>query len=83
VKALNKWTRQIHRWIAVPTFLSIPLMFFVRMTQGAYLKLPPSFEMVQSLLILILAITGLYLYLLPYLAKRNRQKRKKNAKTLA
>ncbi|HEY52090.1 MAG TPA: hypothetical protein G4N94_01385 [Caldilineae bacterium] len=83
MKAFNKWTRQIHRWISVPTFLSIPLMFFVRMTQGAYLKLPPEFEMVQSLLILFLAITGLYLYLLPYLAKRKRQKRTKNAKAPA
>lgn len=74
-KSLNKWTRQLHRWVAIPTFLTIPLMVFVRFTHGAYLQLPPSFEMVQSLMILFLAITGAYLYFIPYLAKRRRNQR--------
>jgi hypothetical protein len=36
-------------------------------------------EMIQSLLILILAISGAYLYNLPYLTKRKRQQRRKNS----
>jgi len=77
MKSLNKWTRKLHRWVAVPTFLTIPLMLFARFTHGAYLQLPPSFEMVQSLMILFLAITGAYLYFVPYLAKRRRNQRVK------
>ena len=76
-KSFNKWFRLLHRWVAIPTFLTIPLMAFIRFTHGAYLQLPQSFEMVQSLMILFLAITGAYLYFIPYLAKRRRNQRVK------
>lgn len=76
-KFLNRWLRKIHRWLSVPTFLSIPLMLFVRFTDGAYLTLPRSFEMGQQLLILVLAITGAYLYFIPYIVKRQREKRRR------
>jgi hypothetical protein len=36
----------------------------------------PQWEIAQSLLMLLLAITGSYLYLIPYLSKRNRSKRR-------
>ncbi len=75
MKSLNKWTRQSHRWIAIPTFLLIPLMVFIRLTGGRYLQVPAQFEMVQSLLMLFLAITGAYLFLMPYVAKRRRTRR--------
>ena len=74
-KSLNKWFRQIHRWIAVPTFLSIPLMLFIRLTKGAYISAPPQFEAAQQLLIFLLALTGAYLYLLPYIVKAQRKKK--------
>jgi hypothetical protein len=74
-KSLNKWLRKIHRWIAVPTFLSIPLMLFIRLTKGAYISAPPQFEAGQQLLIFLLAVTGAYLYLLPYMAKAQRKKK--------
>ena len=72
---LNKWLRKIHRWLSVPTFLSIPLMIFIRLTKGAYFTAPPQFEMVQQLLIFILAITGAYLFLIPYIVKGQRKHR--------
>ena len=72
---MNKWTRQIHRWFAVPTLILIPLAVFSKFSGGLF-HLPPQFEQFQSLLMLLLAITGGYLYLIPYLAKRNRKKRK-------
>jgi len=74
-KFLNKWLRQIHRWLAVPTALLIPMAVVIRLSGNpewqAFLK---SFEMAQSLLMLVLAITGAYLYLLPYLTRWQRQK---------
>jgi len=74
-KSFNKWTRQIHRWFAVPTLILIPLAVFSKFSGGVF-NLPPQFEQFQSLLMLLLAITGGYLYLIPYLAKKNRKKRK-------
>ena len=75
-QSINKWTRQIHRWFAVPTLILIPLAVFSKFS-GGLLHLPPQFEQFQSLLMLLLAITGGYLYLIPYLAKKSRNKRKK------
>ncbi len=75
-KSWNKWTRKIHRWFAIPTLVLIPLAVFAKFSGGA-LHLPSAFEQFQSLLMLLLAITGGYLYLIPYLAKKNRNKRKK------
>ena len=74
-KFFNKWTRVIHRWFAVPTLILIPLAVFAKF--GGAFHLPPQFEQIQSLLMLLLAITGGYLYLIPYLAKRKRNQRKK------
>ena len=76
-KFFNKWLRKFHRWLSVPTFLSIPLMLFTKITHGAYLTLSPQFEAIQQLLIFLLAITGTYLYLLPYIMKWQRNQRKK------
>ena len=73
-KSLNKWFRKIHRWISVPTFLSIPLMLFIRITKGAYFGAPPHLEAAQQLLKFLLAVTGAYLYLLPYIVKGQRKK---------
>ena len=78
-KSLNKWFRKIHRWISVPTFLSIPLMLFIRITKGAYISVPPQFEAGQQILIFLLAVTGAYLYLLPYIARSKRKKKIRQA----
>ena len=75
-KFLNKWLRKAHRWISVPTFLSIPIMLFVRVTKGAYFTVPPQFEAAQQLLIFLLALSGAYLYFIPYIVKSQRKKRK-------
>lgn len=81
-KFLNKWLRKTHRWFSVPTFLSIPLMLFVKLTKGAFFTISPSFEMAQQLLIFYLALSGAYLYFVPYIVKSQRKKRKK-AKAVA
>ncbi len=81
-KFLNKWLRKSHRWFSVPTFLSIPLMLFVKLTKGAYFILPPEIEMAQQLLIFYLALSGAYLYFIPYIVKSQRKKHKKANATL-
>jgi len=76
-KFFRKWTRVLHRWFALPTIILIPLAVFAKFTGDGAEHLPPQIEQFQSILMLLLAISGAYLYLLPYIAKRKRNKRKK------
>ncbi|MEV4711928.1 hypothetical protein [Micromonospora sp. NPDC049374] len=64
----NNWIRQIHRWLAIAFTVTV-LVTFVALAQEdpvewiAYLPLLP---------LALLMITGLYLFVLPYVAKRRR-----------
>ena len=76
-KFFNKWTRRFHRWIAVPTIIIIPLAVISKFSGGGSEHLPPQIEQLQSILMLLLVISGTYLYLIPYLTKWLRNRRKK------
>ena len=77
-KFFNKWLRKIHRWLAVPTAILIPIAVVIRFSGNpSWQAMLKQFEMVQSLLMLTLAITGAYLYLIPYIVKGQRKRRKK------
>jgi len=80
-KFFNKWTRKIHRWIAVPTAILIPIAVILKFTGDSGTHFPPQIEQFQSILMLLLAISGTYLYLIPYIVKwqRNRRKKAKSA----
>ncbi|MCD4700067.1 MAG: hypothetical protein K8R91_05805 [Phycisphaerae bacterium] len=78
-KFFNKWTRIIHRWFAIPTLIIIPLAVINKFSGGKLFYLPPQIEPIQSILMLLLAISGAYLYLIPYITKWKRNKRKKSA----
>lgn len=75
-KSLNMWFRQIHRWIAVPTALLIPLALIIKLVGSqAVIELWEKWDKIPSVLMLFMAITGAYLYLLPYITKSRRNKR--------
>ena len=76
-KFLNKWSRKFHRWIAIPTIIIIPLAVISKFTGAGAERLPPQIEQLQSLLMLLLVISGTYLYLIPYLTKWQRNRRNK------
>ncbi len=76
-KFFNKWTRKFHRWIAIPTVIIIPLAVISKFTADASEHLPPQIEQFQSILMLLLVISGSYLYLIPYITKWQRNRRKK------
>jgi heme A synthase len=60
---MNKWVRQIHRWVSMIFTLAV-IANFVAMTQGP----PPDWVTYSPLLPLaFLLLTGLYLFVLPYL----------------
>ena len=67
----NQWIRQIHRWLSIAFTLTVIANFVVigmgqkETSWVTYSPLPPLF---------LLMFTGLYLFLLPYLAKRRQGK---------
>jgi hypothetical protein len=73
-KSLNKWVRQFHRWFAYPFILLILLLIFLRQTETGTTLLR-----IQQAMVFVMAITGCYLLLLPYLTKRRRATRKPNS----
>lgn len=75
MKTLTKYMRKFHRWLVIPFILVIVLMPFMRDT--------PSGEIIQKaqqIMMLTLAISGAYLYLLPYLTKWQRKNKRKATK---
>lgn len=75
-KFWSKWLRKFHRWIAVPTALAIPAAVVIKLigdpkAVAAWEKL----DKIPSILMLIMAISGAYLFLLPYIAKGQRKKK--------
>ena len=69
--SLNKWVRQFHRWFAYPFVLLIVLLIFMRQTDTGDVLLR-----IQQVMVFIMALTGCYLLLLPYLMKRRRAARR-------
>jgi heme A synthase len=62
---MNKWVRQIHRWLSIVFVVIVVITFIALQQEGApewvnYMALPPLF---------LLLLTGLYLFALPYVAK--------------
>lgn len=80
MNAWNKWSRKIHRWFAIPTLILIPVSVVLKVSgNGQVMANIPQWEIAQSLLMLLLAISGGYLYLIPYISKWKRNKRRKSA----
>ena len=62
----NKWIRQIHRWlsIAFTAAVIVNVVALVRERQGLWIGL------LALLPLILLLLTGLYLFALPYVAQR-------------
>lgn len=64
----SPWIRQFHRWVSIAFTLTV-LANFLAMTQGP----PPAWVTYSPLLPLaLLLFSGLYLFFLPYRAKKGR-----------
>lgn len=67
----NHWIRQTHRWVAIAFTLTV-IANFVALAVGKGAQ-PPAWITYSPLAPLaVLALTGLYLFVLPYMARRNR-----------
>ena len=62
----NGWIRQIHRWLSIAFTVSVVVTF------AALARKPPIVwvSYVPLAPLALLAVTGLYLFALPYLARR-------------
>jgi len=75
-KWLSKWLRKFHRWIAVPTAIAIPAAVIIKLVGNQNLvNAWEKLYKIPSILMLIMALSGAYLYLLPYIVKGQRKKR--------
>ena len=63
----NAWIRQIHRWVSI-VFVVLVIGIFIALGVG---QKPANWVYLTPLLPLaLLALTGLYMFVLPYAAKR-------------
>ena len=63
---MSRWVRQIHRWVSIAFTVTV-IANFVALSQGV----PPAWVTYSPLLPLaVLLFTGLYLFVLPYAARR-------------
>lgn len=68
-KFLNKYMRKFHRWLALPFIVLIVTVLLTRnLPAGA------SAQLLQQLLMLIMAVTGVYLWVLPWWTKSRRRR---------
>jgi hypothetical protein len=67
----NKWIRPTHRWLSIAFTVTV-IANFVAMTRGQ----PPAWVTYSPLFPLaLLLLTGLYLFILPYAARRRSERR--------
>ena len=79
-KFLNKWLRKIHRWIALPTALLIPIKLNIMIVGNPLtVQFWNKWDKIPSFLMLIMAITGTYLYLRPFILKIQRKQNNASA----
>ena len=68
---MNKWIRQIHRWLSI-IFTVTVIANFAAMAQAGGGMPPPWITYSPLVPLFLLLITGLYLFVLPYSAKWRR-----------
>jgi hypothetical protein len=66
---MSRWIRQFHRWVSIAFTLTVVANFVVMGANGG--QQPPAYVTYSPLLpLFLLMLTGLYMFFLPYLAKR-------------
>ena len=67
-KFLNKWFRKFHRWLVLPFITLLLTVIFMRGTAFGAVA-----QRIQAIFMIIMAISGTYLWLLPYWTKWKRK----------
>ena len=78
-RLFSKWFRKFHRWIAVPTALLIPVAVIIKLVGSPEVNTAwEQLDKIPSILMLVMAVSGAYLFLLPYIIKGQRKKKTAN-----
>ncbi|MEO8241515.1 MAG: hypothetical protein ABI832_04335 [bacterium] len=64
---MSKWIRQTHRWVSIAFLLLVIALFAV---QGFGVQVAQWVFLVPLLPLFVMAVTGAYMFALPYLATR-------------
>jgi len=75
---LNRYVRKAHRWLALPFVVLIITAVLARNTPAAFIA-----QRGQQVVLLSMAITGLYLFFLPWWTKRRKRQRDTSTQGLA
>ena len=67
---MSKWIRQFHRWTSIVFTLSVVANFVAMGVQGAD-RAPDAITYFPLFPLFLLVITGLYMFVLPYVARRS------------
>lgn len=73
---MSRTLRLVHRWLA-PFFIVV--MITVLATQGT--TIGPLVQRLQQVMVLVFALTGIYLFSLPWWVKWQRKKQKQRSQT--
>jgi hypothetical protein len=65
---VNKWVRQIHRWLSIAFTVTV-IANFIALAQGGGGMPPPWVTYSPLLPLALLMLTGLYMFVLPYATK--------------
>jgi len=65
----NAWVRQIHRWLSIAFTVTV-IANFIALAQGGGGMPPPWVTYSPLLPLALLLFSGLYMFVLPYAAKR-------------
>jgi hypothetical protein len=79
MSAVNKWIRIIHRWLSFIFLPTVITLLTLTITSGADFKLPVWLNLPVFGTLVLLFLTGAYLFLLHYLSKIRRNLRAKKA----
>ena len=65
----NHWIRQTHRWMSIAFVVTVAANFAAMAQSGGAMP-PPWITYAPLLPLALLSFSGLYLFVLPYIAKR-------------
>ena len=75
MSTLNKWIRQVHRWLAIPFLTAIVILIAGSIQQGEDFVSPVWLGALGIGALLSLALTGVYMFLQHYITKWRRAAR--------
>ena len=70
----SAWVRQFHRWVSIAFTLTV-IANFIALAQGGGAPPPPWVTYSPLPPLALLVLTGLYMFVLPYAAKRRSARR--------